>query len=359
MTSLAGTKPEQSLASVLLCQDCGRELSEESTESVKCSCGWAVKSREGVFSLGGDPDYYFGSHREETRRWVGSVRPEGGGMELTALNEGFSIGDYETYYATSWRRADVLEWIDLQGKTVLDFGSGWGTYSIPAAHRARLVVAVDRTVERLRVLSVRARRENLTNLISVQGDATKLRLKDESFDSALLIGFLEWVPDLQGIEPRAAQIHFLRSVFRGLKNRGTVLLGIENRLNPFYFVGHTDHGEIPFTPLLPRPVANFVSRIAGRKRFVHYLYSHAGYRKLLLEAGFVNIRFVYPLPTYKRTVFLTTSLNPRVMGQFLSLYRQHPSEFVHLLQAYSLRAAISLRIAPFVVPSYYVMGSKQ
>ncbi|HYS72431.1 MAG TPA: class I SAM-dependent methyltransferase [Thermoplasmata archaeon] len=269
-------------------------------------------------------------------------------------------GEFGWDYAVGWKRADILQYLDLRDKIVIDFGCGWGTYSVPAALQARGVIAVDLTEERLRLLALRARHEKLANMAIVHGDAARMRWRDNSYDIAIVVGLLEWLPSGFDESPRAVQLEFLRRIYGGLRPGGSLLLGIENRLNPFYFVGHTDHGELPFTPLLPRAVAGLLTRVFKRERFTHYLYTHSGYRKLLRTAGFQEVRFIYPVPTYKETVFLATSLQPETMGDYLAnRYVGQYHRLARKLEMHALKSAIRLRLAEFLVPTYYVVGERR
>ena len=85
------------------------------------------------------------------------------------------------------------------------------------------------------------------------------------------------------------QIEYLRKAHQALRPEGTLVLGIESRLNSIYFLGRTNHGDIPFTPLLPRALANKITMLIRNKPYTTYTYTNTGYRKLLGCAGFSSV----------------------------------------------------------------------
>src|ERR1019366_6661450 len=90
---------------------------------------------------------------------------------------------------------------------------------------------------------------------------TALPLADKSFDLVVCNGVLEWVGewDLQG-DPRSAQLRFLRSICRLLKDDGGLVIGIEIRIGYDNFLGRLDRSGLPYTGLVPRRLASFLLR---------------------------------------------------------------------------------------------------
>jgi hypothetical protein len=58
------------------------------------------------------------------------------------------------------------------------------------------------------------------------------------------------------------------------------------------------HGELPFVGLLPRPLTNFITRAVKGSDHRTYIYSLYGYSKLLKKAGFENVDYYWPYPSY-------------------------------------------------------------
>jgi SAM-dependent methyltransferase len=127
------------------------------------------------------------------------------------------------------------------------------------------------------------------------------QIPDKSLDVVFLNGVLEWLPEYNlSSPPRKVQLDFLREVRRSLKNDGQILIGIENRIGyPYFFGRQDDHSKIKFATLLPRPLADLVSRIKFHKPYRTFTYGPAGYRRLLQEAGFKDIQINVPAPNYR------------------------------------------------------------
>jgi hypothetical protein len=82
-------------------------------------------------------------------------------------------------------------------------------------------------------------------------------------------------------------------------------VGIENRFSLGYFVGYNDpHAGIPYVTVLPRPLAHWYARKKGLNGYRNYVYSSAGYRKLLSHAGFTRFEFYLAIPSYNHPRFL-------------------------------------------------------
>jgi len=89
------------------------------------------------------------------------------------------------------------------GSTVLDFGCGSGTYTIPAAKivgESGLVYALDVSSTALDKMEKRADREGLKNIVRIDAlGGVDVRLEDESIDHALLIDVLQEIDDREAL----------------------------------------------------------------------------------------------------------------------------------------------------------------
>ena len=95
------------------------------------------------------------------------------------------------------RRRLVREALDARpGERILDVGCGPGFYVAELVHDvgpAGAIVGVDRSPEML--AAARARTAAHANVTFVEGEATALPVGDGSFDAALCVQVLEYVPD--------------------------------------------------------------------------------------------------------------------------------------------------------------------
>jgi hypothetical protein len=172
-------------------------------------------------------------------------------------------------------------------------------------------------------------------------------------------GVLEWVGRSQAFaSPQAAQEAALLQVQRILKPGGHLYLAIENRLGFKYFLGkrdeHTD--GLRFTTVLPRWVADLVSRLAGQGRYRTYTYGAGGYRRLLRRAGFQSARLYLALPDYRHPRFLIPSRGAPFRYVLDNHLRGHPKVPAPLLLLASLGAR--LRLHELFSPAFVIVAEK-
>jgi cyclopropane fatty-acyl-phospholipid synthase-like methyltransferase len=215
------------------------------------------------------------------------------------------------------KRAAGLELLGLQGhETCVDFGCMWGALTVPLAKLSAEVIAIDQTLASLRFLAARARDEGLTNTILLCHDIRTLPELPSKADVAVVNGVLEWIAEEEPIElkayygkrqsrafaprPGLLQRQFLQKVRDTLRPGGRLYLAIENRYDFKMFFGARDpHVGLPFTTVLPRRAADWVSRAALGRPYVTWVYSFSGLRRLLQEVGFTRIDLYKCCPDYR------------------------------------------------------------
>jgi SAM-dependent methyltransferase len=183
---------------------------------------------------------------------------------------------------------------------VLDIGAGLGTMSYAISHFYDEVFSVERVRERVDFMRIRFRQDQAENITLLRTDIDTLPFQERSFDLIILNGVLEWLPfSRKDLKPHDAQLHYLRLARRYLKPGGILYIGIENRSSYSQLIGAPDpHTGWRFTSVLPRAVSDIISRIKTGDRYRPYLYSHAGYRKLLRQAGFASSDTFAAIPSY-------------------------------------------------------------
>lgn len=201
-----------------------------------------------------------------------------------------------------------------QNTVLLDFGCGLGNFTKNIAPLVSKVYALDLTYKRLQFtkkhLSIFNPKNNVTFLAG--GDGEYLPFPDNTLDCVVLVGVLEWVgeeynPSLEkgnklskGIKlafscfgknsPRISQLNLLKEIKRILKPEGQIFIAIENRFNYEYFLGRPDHHSyLKYTSLLPRFISNVYSILASTKPYRTYSYCILEYKKLLHDAGFLQV----------------------------------------------------------------------
>jgi len=249
--------------------------------------------------------YWCNVSRSKMREVNTSARERGW---LTAIDE--LIPEYRSAIVP-YARADVQYLLPLKKESiVLDAGSMWGGLTIPIAQNCGQIYAADKTLETLEFLNVRAEQMGFSNIHTIATDLDKLPFDNRFFDIVMLNGVLEWIPVLQDINletywkgkltdttrysasPRQMQLAVLKEIRRVLKPTGTLCLAIENKFGAQYLMGYPDdHVNIKYVSLLPRFLANIITKRIRGCEYRAYTYSLAGYQKLLRESGFSGAQF--------------------------------------------------------------------
>lgn len=232
------------------------------------------------------------------------------------------IDDYLAGYILDNNRADFRAVLPITPDTdVLDLGSGWGAVACALAPNCRSVTTVDTNPYNLRFIQLRAAQSGLTNLRAVRSDPlddARLPLLDSSVDVVIMNGVLEYVGSVvRDLPVKEIQRRCLAEVKRVLKPDGVLYVGIENRFSHRYFRGIPDHSSIRYTSLLPRGIADFVTRLRSGKPYRTYTYSYHGYRSLLESAGFHCPELFLAYPSYREPKFILPGNNNHAIAYFL------------------------------------------
>jgi SAM-dependent methyltransferase len=254
-----------------------------------------------------DQDFYWGEiEQADARRLVDDAKASGW---KTAVANRFKESEAAWISILDWQRAS---WIPLLGlpkeSAVLDIGSGYGAITHALAAHFDEVHSIEAIPERVEFTNTRMTQEGFDNVSLVQGSALQLPYPPGSFDAIIVNGVLEWIGDWDLVgNPRSAQLRFLRRLHSLLKPTGQLLVGIENRLAYVSVAGAIDHSGLPYTNLLPRPLATaalrlFASRhhrmVAPSRSYRTYTYSERGYRRLFEDAEFVRNQSYWAEPSY-------------------------------------------------------------
>jgi ubiquinone/menaquinone biosynthesis C-methylase UbiE len=263
-----------------------------------------------------DADGYWGNVSREKMR-VLNARAEASGDWLAATRE--LIPEYLGAIAPFDRADARFLWPFDSNSRILDAGSMWGALTLPAARQCREIYALDKTLETLDFLRIRAGQEGYKNVRFAAATLDRLPFADGFFDMVILNGVLEWVASEEDVvleehwegrrkqarrhrgDPRRMQVEALKEIRRVLKPGGRLYLAIENRFGYPYLAGAPDdHVNLKYVSFLPRFLANAITKHQRGNQYRTYTYGLPGYRKLLRDAGFSDAEFYGAFPHYFR-----------------------------------------------------------
>jgi len=270
----------------LLCR-CGRAVSTAAAP-FHCACGLSLGTRDRGLAFAGPPMPYWGEIPQAAMHEV-LARAERIGWR-DALQQ--VVGDHLRDYIASPLRAAFQDVLPLPpGASILDVGAGWGSIAAPLSAQYR-VTALEGVEARARFITLRKAQDRLANLEVICGDLHRTPLAPRQFDAIIANGVLEWVAlmDLQG-DPKSVQLLFLHRLQELLAPGGMIYVGIENRCGLAALRGELDHSGLPYTSLLPRPLARWVCAHSRNYRahfnvgYRTYTYTFRGYRDLFAQVG--------------------------------------------------------------------------
>ncbi len=284
------------------CPICKTPLKVNGANFSCSACQRKWETYEGILDFS-DHDFYWNQVPKEDMKQIIKEALNGGWQN--AITQFF--GNQRKYlqnYIIDESRADWHFYIPLGCEAkVLDIGAGWGAVSIALARNYKIVFAADSTLENLEFLNIRAQQENSKNLIPIRInplDYPKFPFASSFFDLVVLNGVLEWVGGLRlDTNPYDLQKQALQEIAKILKPSGYVYIGIENRYALSNFLGARPHGELPFTSILPRRIADLLTKLVEKKPHRTYVHSPRNYYSLLKGAGFDLINFYWTIPSYR------------------------------------------------------------
>ncbi len=203
------------------------------------------------------------------------------GIEKTLAEE----SDWRILFHLSNIRENLLEWYEFDPKaSLLEIGAECGALTGLFCRRVSRVVAVEASDRDNRVNMARNRQYG--NLTVLPGDFFDLEI-EEKFDYVTMIDVLAYAGrHKDSADPYADMLKKARAC---LKPGGLLILAMENRYGLKYFAGAPeDHTGRCFEGLENYAGTDLVKTFA-----------HPTLENMLLEAGFSQNRFYYPMPDHK------------------------------------------------------------
>ncbi len=241
-------------------------------------------------------------------------------------------------------------------RRALDIGAGSGVISDVVSDYFKTVVSLEYNQNFVEFLKLRFTQDKRENIEIIRGKGPLLPFKENAFDLIIVNGFLEWVPSYEpDRNPKEIQIEFLRNCLQRLKVGGQIIIGIENRFHFNYLLGDTPHEEYPFTTVLPRGLANMISRIKCKKPYLNYIYSAIGYNRMLKKAGFGNIKIYVVEPNYYNPMIILPIENNHIINRVIRSSDSLPENRIKKIMYIIL---LRIGILRYLMHSFYLVGVK-
>lgn len=299
----------------LICPNCKSYLNDNYSKLICPLCDRHYPIVEGIPDFRDNDEYWCNVDRDKMNRVIQRSRESGDW--LSTVNE--MLPNYVAHIVPYYRAdAQFLFPIDKRSR-ILDAGSMWGGLTIPLAQFCSEVHAVDKTIETLILLDVRARQMGFDNIAPIAASVKSLPYPNDYFDLVILNGVLEWIGTTQDVvleehyygrwnkitkynkSPYQMQLEALQELYRVLKPNGVIYIAIENRIGIQYFLGFPDdHINVRFVTFLPRRIANFFTKLLKNSEYRTYIYSPQKLKHLVKNAGFNDIEFYSVVPNYRK-----------------------------------------------------------
>lgn len=286
---------------LIICPDCQNNLDWTGKKATCVSCGKFFQVKNGIPNFSSHDFYWNQIPRDQMKHII--KRAKEIGWKESLLESNYSDKPFMDYISSP-SRADWLFYLPLgKNSKVLDIGCGWGMCSIQLSKWCGKLYSVDSTLETLDFLNVRAEQEGISNIETLAVDPLdyqNLPFAEKSLDLIVLNGVLEWVGSSNDeTNPLTLQINTLKYLRTLLKPGGFLYIGIENRFSYRLLSGYPVHDELPFISVLPRFLAQFLTKVIRNQNHRTYIHSKNSYRKILSDCGFSNIDFFWPRSNYR------------------------------------------------------------
>jgi len=240
-------------------------------------------------------------------------------------------------------------------KRALDFGCGFGGISFQLADNIEEVYAIDAYIDRLKFLNIIREQEGIHNIFPLcNSNVLNLPFSNKFFDLISLVGVFEYLPmSIHEKTIHGAQQDCLGEIARVLSPGGYLYLATKNRFGWQYLTGSRDHNGVPFGPVLPRPLADLICRQRKSQPYRIIVDSLRGYRRLLSDAGFDDIKIYWPIPGYQHPDHFLL-LDHQFTKNFRELFRNSGRRHKQL----AMRFLATCGVLRYIVPNFSIVARR-
>src|SRR3989338_2461700 len=172
-----------------ICPFCRSQVKLEDTRLFCAICKKSYPITNGIPNFMEEQRYWCNVSREKMQLLNKTARETGDWLSAAKS----IIPQYLSHFQ-SFSRADAQFLFPVNSSArILDAGCMWGGLTVPVAQYVNEVYAVDKTIETLDFLNIRARQMGLSNIYPVAATLERLPFYDNYFDLVILNGVLEWV----------------------------------------------------------------------------------------------------------------------------------------------------------------------
>lgn len=301
-----------------LCPTCEVPFSITPDGIACASCGFGGRVIDGVLCFVNPEGCECGNSREEIARincltqevgWQAAIK------QVLPEKAGWIGDEHQADFKNVWELPPDAN--------ILDIGDNWGTVAAVLGKTFAQVTVVNKFLEHARLIALRMRELRLP-VETICADYRRMLLAPGQFDAVVLSETLHTgIPDGRG-NAREVQLLLLKAARAVLKPSGFICVGVENR-----FGWHR------------------LRRFHGRGHPRASVHSLAGYRALLREAGYEQVRAYHSWNGYDSPSFLLPLENRAALEHFAGLYNcSRPKYWALWLAA---RTGLWQRLAPEVI----------
>lgn len=198
----------------------------------------------------------------------------------------YTNNDWAVLYHCSNIRENLLHWYPFkQDGNLLEIGSGCGALTNLFSKKVKSVTCIELSERRSLVNAYR--NKNCDNIKIMLGNFQDIKL-EEKFDYITLIGVWEYAESY--IDSQTPYMDMLRMLKNYLKEDGTILIAIENKMGIKYWNGAVeDHTSRQYSGL---------NDYVDDKRKIR-TFSRPEIEQLFAGVGIDSYKFYYPMPDYK------------------------------------------------------------
>jgi GT2 family glycosyltransferase/SAM-dependent methyltransferase len=252
-------------------------------------CNNLIKAKSGVWRLKEQPRFHY-SDSDEVENNINEIITNSDDRSSLSIELEDKIFNWASEYHLSSQRANLFRFLNLKKvESMLELGCGCGANTRFLGESGIHIDAIEGSERRAKIS--RDRCEDLENVNVICSNFNDLAYPEDSYGCVSLIGVLEYAKKYNegSKDDEHAVTEILSKAKKALKDKGLLIISIENRMGLKYWLGASeDHLGRPYAGIYGYPGNNGIKTYTKRE-----------WEKVLNHIGFKSYRFCYPFPDYK------------------------------------------------------------